>query len=105
MKIKSLTIIFFTVALFVSCTFKQPIYTVEVFKVKNGWGYSIFEKKKLIIKQDFIPSINYKTPFKTKNDAETIGLLVIEKLNQHKIPSITQQELQNKLSLNIQASK
>ncbi|MDD3723082.1 MAG: DUF4907 domain-containing protein [Lutibacter sp.] len=69
-------------------------YKLETFMVNNGWGYSILKKDKVIIKQDIIPGIQVKKPFATKKDAVIIGELMIEKLKNKKIPSITYKELQ-----------
>lgn len=98
-KMKVFRNLFLIVVLFTSCTAKQPNYTVTVFEVEKGWGYSIFEKEKLIIRQQYIPSINHQIHFKTKKDALTIGKIVIEKLNRHKSPSISSAELKNSISL------
>ncbi|MDO9184186.1 MAG: DUF4907 domain-containing protein [Bacteriovorax sp.] len=68
-------------------------YNLETFKVNNGWGYSIYKEKKLIIKQENIPSIQIKKPFATETDAIKIGELMVRKLEKRKTPSITYQEL------------
>lgn len=84
---------------YVSCAPNEPELTVKVFEAENGWGYSIFEQEKLIIRQQYIPAINNQTSFKTKKDALTIGTIVIEKLKRHKAPSISSEELKNSISL------
>jgi len=88
-----------TVLLVVSCTAKQPTFTVKAFETEQGWGYSIFENKKLIIKQVNIPAIQKQKSFKNERDALKIGFMVIEKLKQHKIPSLTNAEVKNNISL------
>jgi hypothetical protein len=60
----------------------------------NGWGYEIVYKKKVTIHQEFIPCITGNTPFASKNDAEKTAKLVIQKLEEGKIPSITMQDLE-----------
>lgn len=70
-------------------------YKLETFKVDSGWGYTILVKDKIFIKQDIIPGIPDKKPFATKKDAVIVGELVIEKLKNKKIPSISYKELQN----------
>lgn len=85
--------------LFVSCNSNESNFSIKVFEVENGWGYSIFEQEKLIIRQQYIPAINHQTHFKTKKDALTIGTIVIEKLKLHKAPSISSEELKNSISL------
>lgn len=69
-------------------------YHLKTFKVGNGWGYTILKKNKVIIKQDIIPGIPLKKPFATEKDAEIVGELMIEKLENKKIPSIAYKELQ-----------
>ena len=78
----------------------QKMYKLEPFKEKNGWGYSIYEGKKLIIKQENIPAIQVKKPFAFKKDAIKIGELMIYKLKNGKWPTITNQDLiTNKVNL------
>ncbi|NLP58541.1 DUF4907 domain-containing protein [Lutibacter sp. B1] len=69
-------------------------YSLKTFKVNNGWGYSIYKKEKLIIKQEIIPSIQSKRSFTTEKEAVVIAKLMIEKLKNNKIPSISYKELQ-----------
>ncbi len=71
-------------------------YKLEAFKVDNGWGYTILKKEKVIIRQDIIPGIQVKKPFATKKDAKIVGELMIEKLKNKEIPTITYKELQTK---------
>ncbi|PKP13463.1 MAG: hypothetical protein CVU08_05105 [Bacteroidetes bacterium HGW-Bacteroidetes-3] len=69
-------------------------YDLETYKAGNGWGYTIFVKNKVFIKQDIIPGIPAKKPFATEKDAVIVGELMIEKLKSKKIPSISYKELQ-----------
>lgn len=69
-------------------------YSLKTDKVTDGWGYTIFIKNKVFIKQDIIPGIPVKKPFATEKDAEIVGELMIEKLENKKIPSISYKELQ-----------
>lgn len=70
-------------------------YKLETYKVENGWGYNIINKKnKVIIKQDIIPGLPVKKPFATEKDAIIVGKLMVEKLKNKKIPSISYKELQ-----------
>jgi len=85
--------------LFMNCTSKKSVYIVKTFQIEQGWGYSIFEKEKLIIRQQYIPSIGSQKHFKSEKDAFTIATLVIEKLKHHRIPSITSEEIKNSISL------
>lgn len=69
-------------------------YNLKTDKVTNGWGYTIFIKNKVFIKQDIIPGIPVKKPFATEKDAIIVGKLMVEKLKNKKIPSISYKELQ-----------
>lgn len=68
-------------------------YTIKVFQIEKGWGYSIFKDEKIIIRQDVVPSIQERKHFKNKEDALNCGKIMLKKLQQHKIPSITVKEL------------
>ncbi|RXP61381.1 DUF4907 domain-containing protein [Lutibacter sp. HS1-25] len=98
-KVKFIVSIFLVSVFLMSCTPKKSVYTLKVFEVEQGWGYSIFQREKLIIKQQHIPSINGQKHFKSKKDAYTIGMLVIDKLKHHSIPTITAKEIKNNISL------
>jgi len=74
--------------------------TARVFKVEYGYGYSIFSKEGILIKQEFIPVLQEKKPFCSKNDAKNIADLVLEKLLNKKNPAITLIELE-KLQIDI----
>ena len=79
----------------------HPQYSVETFKTgDNAWGYNIFKGKTLIIRQDIVPAFEEIIPFQNKNDARKIGLLVIEKLKNRKLPTITRSELE-RLKVNV----
>ena len=68
-------------------------YALEVFKNEDGWGYQIFVRGKLVIKQNHIPGIKDKNAFKTEGDAKKIGYLVIKRLKKNKPPSISKEDL------------
>lgn len=101
MKIKNkfLVLLLLAVFLFNSCSNKQSAYTIKSFETENGWGYSIFVNDKLLIRQQYIPSIQEQKPFNSEQDALKIGAFVIEKLKQHQIPSLTTSEIKNNISL------
>lgn len=66
---------------------------LKTYRVENGWGYTITKKGKTIINQPFIPGVEGKKPFKTRKDAAKTGRMVIKKLQQGKMPTITREEL------------
>ena len=68
-------------------------YSIKTFEIENGWGYSIFKGEKIIIRQTIVPSITHKKHFKNKQDALKCGKIMLKKLQQHKIPSVTMKEL------------
>lgn len=78
----------------------QMYVTVEPFKTPTGWGYKIYTDKKLYIQQTYIPSIEGNHSFATREDAEKVGKLAVQKMAAyHKMPYISPQDLQQ---LNIQ---
>lgn len=73
----------------------HPQYSVETFKTgENAWGYNILKENTLIIRQDIIPAFEKKIPFKSSSDAKNTGLLVVEKLRNRKLPTVTHRELE-----------
>lgn len=68
-------------------------YSIITFQIEKGWGYTIFNGEKIVIRQDIIPSIQERKHFKNKEDALSCGKIMLKKLQQHKIPSITVKEL------------
>jgi len=70
--------------------------TYKVFMVNGGWGYDVIINGKVFIHQPFIPAVQGKFPFLTKEDARKTAILVIEKLITKKgMPSVTVKELQD----------
>ncbi|WP_158639445.1 DUF4907 domain-containing protein [Arachidicoccus ginsenosidivorans] len=57
------------------------------------WGYEIYVKDSLLIRQLSVPAVAGKYGFTSKADAEKIGEMVIRKLKTHQIPSISLEEL------------
>ncbi len=66
---------------------------VKTYKTDIGWGYDITANDTSLIHQNIIPGVAGRKGFATKEDAEKIGNLVIEKIKNKKLPSITLQEL------------
>ncbi len=78
----------------------QMYVTVEPFKTATGWGYNIYTDKKLYIQQTYIPGVQGNHSFATREDAEKVGKLAVQKMEAyHKMPYISPQDLQQ---LNIQ---
>tara|TARA_R110000868_G_scaffold352813_1_gene614042 strand:- start:406 stop:702 length:297 start_codon:yes stop_codon:yes gene_type:complete len=75
----------------------------EVFISGNGYGYAIKTKNKILIKQNFIPTIKGEKPFKTERDARLVSELIVNRMLKQKNPVITANDLDSlKISLNYQ---
>ena len=78
-------------------------YTTKVYKLNNGYGYSISFKNKLVIKQNVIPYIQSNQSFCNFEDAQKVANLVKEKLSNKENPVISLKELKN-LSIQLNCS-
>lgn len=67
--------------------YAEPVQTVY------GWGYNIVAEKKVYIKQEYMPAVPGKRGFKSADDAMKVGNLVVEKITENKMPTITIHEL------------
>jgi len=82
--------------LIISCNNSKKLQrniTLQTFEVEKGWGFAIKINDKEFINQQRIPGIQGNYPFKSKEDAEKIGELMIKKLKERKMPSISLEEL------------
>lgn len=68
-------------------------YTLQVIEKDSAWIYEIYNKDNLFIRQEYIPAIKGSQSFKTKEDAEKIGNLMVKKLSKNVFPVISKQEL------------
>lgn len=69
-------------------------FSTEIFKTENnGFGYQIKLNDEVIIKQEIIPAISMKAPFKTEANARNTAKLVVQKIKNKKVPSVTLHEL------------
>jgi hypothetical protein len=67
--------------------YAEPVQTVY------GWGYNIIAAGKVHIKQEYMPAVPGKHGFKSAADAMLVGNLVVEKITENKMPTITVHEL------------
>lgn len=69
----------------------------KIISATNGsWGYDIYTNLKVTIHQPIIPGRPINEGFKTKEDAEKVAKLVIEKMKKGEMPpTVTQEELKN----------
>lgn len=68
-------------------------YTLQVIEKDSSWIYEIYNNDNLFIRQEYIPSVKGKQIFKTKEDAEKIGNLVVIKLSKNVFPIISKDDL------------
>jgi len=71
----------------------RELYTVELFRSEDGWGYMIMKDGKVFIYQPYVPAVNGLKTFSDKRSAHAVGNLVIEKLRNKNIPAITRKEM------------
>jgi hypothetical protein len=88
----SKTIAMVTLLVIIACNRKEN-YHVESIKTATGWGYTIANDEKIIIKQTIIPVINAHKSFTTEKDAIKTANLVIRKLEANLSPTITKKDL------------
>lgn len=67
--------------------YAEPVQTVY------GWGYNIIAAGKVHIKQEYMPAVPGKRGFKSAADAMLVGNLVVKKITENKMPSISVHEL------------
>ena len=82
----------FVTFIFLSCHDNNTL-KVAAIKVDNGWGYTIKQDDKIIIKQTVIPAITNNHSFKSEDDALKTGSLVVQRLQQNSSPTITMSDL------------
>lgn len=68
-------------------------YSYKIYKVNDGYGYQVLVNDKLLIKQDFVPTLEGFTAFTTKNQAESAAKQVVSKLRNNEIPALTNTEI------------
>lgn len=85
-----LFILFFL--LLTACS-KKEAFQIEAIKTTSGWGYTIANKDKILIKQTIIPVISETKSFNSEEDALKVANLVVKKLHQNISPSVTKNDL------------
>jgi hypothetical protein len=69
---------------------------LQTFKTSSGWGYDIIKDDKVFIHQEIIPAIEGFKSFITKEEAEKVGKLVLQKIKNKEgggLPQITREEI------------
>lgn len=97
----TLKIIIFVIVfqVFLSCKERAIAYNGEVYKIKDNFGYKIYFKQKLFIRQENIPTITGNISFIDSIGALKTMDLVLKKLNAGENPTITMDDIYN-LNLN-----
>jgi len=80
--------------IYISRANSQPGIDYKVFHSATGWGYDIVMNGKLVIHQEYIPTINKKKEFSTATQAKETALLVISKLKNNKFPTLSKKEVE-----------
>lgn len=78
--------------IFVFCK-KEENLKVKSIKVNSGWGYTITNNDKIIIKQTIVPVVSQYKSFQTENEALSVGQLVMNKLESNLPPTVTKKDL------------
>ena len=66
----------------------------KTFHQNAGWGYDIVVNGKTRIHQEYIPAIAQKKEFVTETEAEKAAQLVIYKLKNNKLPTLSLAEVE-----------
>jgi signal peptidase I len=86
--------IFVLVAVFVGMNIKRsPKMELQVITVKDGYGYQIKEGDRILIDQPVIPAISEEKAFKSREDAQKVGEIVLQRVKNHTDFSVTVSEL------------
>lgn len=90
---KNLVFILFFLLLTLTACSKKETFQIETIKTTSGWGYTIANKDKILIKQTIIPVISETKSFNSEEDALKVATLVVKKLHQNLSPSVTKNDL------------
>ena len=69
------------------------IITINPIQVQNGWGYDIMVDDKVYIHQYCIPAVGGNKVFSNKQDAIKTAKVVVQKILNGKVPSVTKHDL------------
>ena len=88
----------FAIIFFIYRKITEPKSTLETktFHTLQGWGYEILNNKKVYIHQEIIPGIEGRKSFVSKEEAEKVATLVVQKMQKKEgggFPEITVQEI------------
>nr|WP_299343771.1 DUF4907 domain-containing protein [Allomuricauda sp.] len=66
---------------------------VEESEDEQGWMYSIYERERLLIRQEIVPVLEGKQRIPSKEVAEQLGRIVLEKIRSKQMPIISETEI------------
>jgi uncharacterized protein DUF4907 len=66
----------------------------RIFHTSTGWGYDILVDKRLFIHQECVPVLAQKRGFATEESARVVARMVVHKLKNNELPTLTYGELQ-----------
>ena len=72
---------------------KGHFYDLSLFRSGDGWGYNIAVKGNVLIHQPFMPAVEGEIPFPDKMSARKTARLVIRKMKNREIPSVTREDI------------
>ena len=72
---------------------KRNEINYKIFRQSGGWGYDIVVNRKLVIHQEYIPVIAQKKEFPTEIQAREAAQLVVQKLKNNKLPTLSCAEI------------
>ena len=65
----------------------------KIFHTTSGWGYDILVNKRLFIHQECVPVLAEKRGFTTGESARIAATMVVHKLKNNELPTLTYGEL------------
>lgn len=71
----------------------NSVYTYEVYKVEDGYGYLIKKGEKVLIQQNFVPTLEGYQPFVLEQHATKAARLMIEKLKNKQVPALSDNDI------------
>ena len=71
----------------------QHLISSMSYPVSNGWAYRILIDKKVFIQQEFMPAVSGTRAFPSKESADAIALLVVEKIKRNEKPVVSPEDL------------
>lgn len=74
---------------------KTETLSARIFRGSAGWGYDILLNDTLFIHQECIPVIATKKGFPEKEQAQKAADLVLQKIKQNKLPTLSKVDIEH----------